>query len=227
MATLEHAELVARARGGDSEAFAELFRCWERPLLRAIQARLRPQLRRTIEAHDLLQETALASWIALPSLRSSEPAECFAWIVGIARRRVASAARDARAKSRPRRDAGLPIALMRPLPDELALESAEASTGSQCGDPRVPGALARLGADERAALVLRDLLGLSWESVAFVLARRVDAVRMLHLRATRRARRAAAERGSQPVAGRGFAGRYWRGQAASSKPYFTAAPSVR
>jgi len=58
--------LVRRARRGDDEAFAELVRRWQRPLM----ARALAAVGRVEEADDLVQETFLRAWRNLRGLRN-------------------------------------------------------------------------------------------------------------------------------------------------------------
>ncbi|MBN8528101.1 MAG: sigma-70 family RNA polymerase sigma factor [Caulobacterales bacterium] len=85
------AELVLRAREGSDTAFAGL--------VARHQATVRGFLRRTLgggwaEADDVAQETFLAAWRTLRSLK--EPAGVRAWLLGIAWRRAQDRIRSSR-----------------------------------------------------------------------------------------------------------------------------------
>lgn len=69
--------LVARARRGDRDAFAELVRRWQRPLFaRALRA-----VRQLEDADDLVQETFLRAWQGLSGFR--DDARFGAWTLRI------------------------------------------------------------------------------------------------------------------------------------------------
>ena len=74
--------LVERSRGGDREAFAELYRFFPAPLYGLARFHLGPG------AEDAVSETFLRAWKALPRYRSTV-APFGAWLYGIARHVVA------------------------------------------------------------------------------------------------------------------------------------------
>jgi len=74
--------LVERSRGGDRDAFAELYRFFHAPIFRLARFRLGPG------AEDAVSETFLRAWRALPRYRSTV-APFGAWLYGIARHVVA------------------------------------------------------------------------------------------------------------------------------------------
>ena len=83
------AQLVAAARGGDCEAFGELYRLFARAVHGVLVTRVPPQ-----DADDLVQDVFMHAWPRLGELR--EPAAFGAWICTIARRRAADHHRRAR-----------------------------------------------------------------------------------------------------------------------------------
>lgn len=81
--------LVAAARAGNEDAFAELYRLFGRAVHGTIVARLPPG-----DAADLVQEVFLQAWTRLRDLR--DDAAFGGWICAIARRRAATHYRDRR-----------------------------------------------------------------------------------------------------------------------------------
>ncbi len=79
--------LVVEAQQGNHAAFAELYRRFARTVHGVLLSRIPPG-----EVDDLVQEVFLAAWRKLKELR--EPAAFGAWIVMIARNRVADFYRD-------------------------------------------------------------------------------------------------------------------------------------
>jgi RNA polymerase sigma-70 factor (ECF subfamily) len=79
--------LVVEAQQGNHAAFSELYRRFARTIHGVLLSRIPPG-----EVDDLVQEVFLAAWRKLKDLR--EPAAFGAWIVMIARNRVADFYRD-------------------------------------------------------------------------------------------------------------------------------------
>lgn len=114
--------LVERARGGDREAFGDLYRTYHAPLFRLARAHLRDG------AEDAVAETFLRAWKGLPRYRDTG-IPFLGWLYGIARHVIADEFRR-RAKVEPRADVpdrrvewevddGLALAAaIRRLPDE-------------------------------------------------------------------------------------------------------------
>jgi RNA polymerase sigma-70 factor, ECF subfamily len=152
---LEDGALLAAARAGDVDAFAEIVRRYEH--------RLRPVLRRILDdsrdVDEAVQDVFVQAWRNLDRYRGD--AAVFTWLYrigvneGLARRRrkrletvelespAAAAVHDERGAIQPERSAEM------------------TDTGE-----RVHAALAALPFDYREAVVLRDLAGLSNEEVA-------------------------------------------------------------
>ncbi|MEX2271903.1 MAG: sigma-70 family RNA polymerase sigma factor [Vicinamibacterales bacterium] len=84
-----HARLVIAARGGDRDAFGELYQRFSRAVHGVLAARVPPQ-----DADDLVQEVFLHAWPRLAELR--EPAAFGGWICTMARRRAMDHHRRAR-----------------------------------------------------------------------------------------------------------------------------------
>jgi RNA polymerase sigma factor (sigma-70 family) len=150
------AELVRLAQLGSAAAFEQLVLRLSADLYRYLAVRLRDQS----EARDALQETLAAAWQGLPSLR--EPARFRAWIVGIAARKAADAARR-RARAR----------ALAPAPPPRAADSlVELHEALDALPPRF-----------REVLLLRYLLDLSEAEVADALGLRLGTVKSRTARA--------------------------------------------
>lgn len=156
-------ELIRSARAGDQDAFA--------PLVAIHADRVRRALRRfgldAGEADEVAQEVFLRAWRGLP--RFEERAQFSTWLYRIAfneaQRRLARRALP-RVEAGPDRDdpiASLPEA-PHLSPEARALEGEFAQVLEQ--------ALAQLPAERRAAVVLRDIEGLSTLEAAEVVALR-------------------------------------------------------
>jgi len=178
--------------------FVEWCRHNEAALLRAMSQRMATRLRRALDPRDLLQDVLIAALRVLessPWAKSSPDGERHAWMHTLVRRRAASAARAMRTRSRPRRTGSVPDALrcddgeeqLAALCAPLGAEPAARAQSDELGDERGQRSSRSLRIDERIALGLRERFTVDWPTIAFILDRRVDAVRMLHLRATRRA----------------------------------------
>lgn len=89
---LAHARLVIAARGGDRDAFGELYQRFARAVHGVLVARVPPE-----DADDLVQEVFLHAWPRLKELR--EPAAFGGWMCAMARRRAIDHYRRARPAS--------------------------------------------------------------------------------------------------------------------------------
>lgn len=172
-------DLVARARAGDTEAFEELLRRHERPVYRLA----RSLLGRAEDAEDAAQEAFLRLYRSLRRLDPARPVAPYLY------RLTVNVCRDLERRGRRHRDA---VAL-----DELtpALEPADrrpdpsASAGLAEQRRIAAAALRTLPPRQRAALVLRDVHGLSTREVAEVLRSREVTVRTQICRARLKLRR--------------------------------------
>jgi RNA polymerase sigma-70 factor, ECF subfamily len=124
-------------------------------------------------AEDLTQETFLAAVVELKKERRID--EPLAWVVGIARHKLVDHYRRAR----------------RPAGDALGAE--EQMRAEEDSDGRAMSALAAVPEDQRIALVLRHVDGLSVPEVATALGRSVEAAESLLARGRVGFRRAYAE----------------------------------
>jgi RNA polymerase sigma-70 factor (TIGR02960 family) len=191
--------LLARARAGDGDAFAELVA----PLRRELQVHCYRILGSTADAEDMLQETMMAAWRGLDGFE--ERASLRAWLYRIATNKCLNALRDGA-----RRDIPVPPQPqvpfpepshsrepyhLEPYPDSLLGDIADAAPGPEARyearesvSLAFVAALQHLPPRQRATLVLRDVLGFRAAQTAEILDCSVDAA----TNALRRARAAIA-----------------------------------
>jgi RNA polymerase sigma-70 factor (ECF subfamily) len=143
--------LVEAARAGDVEAFAALVRRYEGPVYRVALRMLGSEA----DAQDAAQEAFVRAWRGLGRFRRESAVST--WLYRIVTRRC--------------------LDLLAARRDTQPLEAAPAELG---GDPAeaaerrerlraVTGAIGRLPAEQRAALVLREFEGLPYDAIAEVL----------------------------------------------------------
>jgi len=169
---------LARARAGDEDAFREL----TDPHRRELQVHCYRILGSVQDAEDLVQETLLAAWRGLDAFEGR--ASVRAWLYRIATNRCLNALRDRARRPReapamvgapePTRRAD-PI-LLEPYPDVLLEDIADRSPGPEARyEAREAVELAFISAvqnlppRQRAALVMRDVLGFRTTEVAEML----------------------------------------------------------
>jgi RNA polymerase sigma-70 factor (TIGR02960 family) len=173
------ATTLTRARAGDGDAFREL----TDPYRRELQLHCYRILGSVQDAEDMLQETLLAAWRGLGGFE--ERASVRAWLYRIATNRCLNALRAADRRPPPARSRGFeePEPTRRteptwlgPYPDALLEDLPDASPGPEARyEARESLALAfvaglqRLPPRQRAALVLRDVLGFHAAEVAGML----------------------------------------------------------
>ena len=148
---------LARAQRGDRAAQAALVERYQRPVF-AMLSRMVGRERALVE--DLAQETFLRALRALPRFSARGPARLSTWIVTIATR----LALDHLRRKTPRLEdaevgGGMPAAF--PWPDQDVQRRAMAVALTE--------AVEALGAPFRAAFLLREVHGLSYEEIARVL----------------------------------------------------------
>jgi len=154
-AAAEEDALVRRAQMGSAAAFEQLVVARGTELYRYLAVRLRNES----DARDALQETFLAAWQSLPSLR--QPERFWPWLVAIAAHKAADVVRA-----------------RRPTPDQAGVvDRADENAFA------VREALDRLPPRFREVLLLRYGLQLSEQEVADVLGIRVGTVKSRSARA--------------------------------------------
>jgi len=203
--------LLTRAAQGDEDAFGEL----TNPYRRELQAHCYRILGSMQDAEDVLQETLMGAWRGLE--RFEQRASLRAWLYRIATNRCLNALRDAGRRPPPALD--LPFGTpeptrvgeptwLEPYPDILLEGVLDASPGPDARyetresvELAFIAALQHLPPRQRAALVLRDVLGFHAAEVADVLESSVDSVKaaLKRARATLQQRLPPADRDRSPL----------------------------
>ena len=186
------ADLIARARAGDGEAFRQLTDPYQRELLVHCY-RILGSLQ---DAEDAVQDTLLAAWQGLPGFEERGSVEgrssIGAWLYRVATNRCLNALRSA--SRRPRAGWRVPgvepleptrreVVRLEPYPDLLLEGLPDHAPGPEA---RVESreaislafvtALQLLPARQRAVLILRDVLGFRASEVAGMLDTTVESV---------------------------------------------------
>jgi RNA polymerase sigma-70 factor (ECF subfamily) len=185
-------QALARARAGDEDAFREL----TDPYQRELQVHIYRIVGSTRDAEDLLQETLLAAWRGLE--RFEGRASVRAWLYRIATNRSLDALRASRRRPEdsqrmtevpePTRRAEpiwlepFPDVLLEDVPDEAPGPEARYETKEAIALAFIVG-LQHLPPQQRAVLVLRDVLGFRAAEVAEMLGTTEPSVNSLLRRA--------------------------------------------
>jgi RNA polymerase sigma-70 factor (ECF subfamily) len=187
--------LLDALRRGDTAGQGELLQRY-RPWLHLLaRLQLERRFQGKFDASDLVQQTLLEAVRALPQFRGGTEAEFTAWLRQILAHVLAHAIR--RYHGTQQRDLGREVSLEQELAqssqrlgDMLAAPGSSPSQQAARHEQEVLLAevLARLPADYRDVIILRNLEGLSHEEVAQRMQRTTGAVRMLWVRALARLR---------------------------------------
>lgn len=178
--------VVERAQAGDADAFTEIVSWYQRRVVTTAWRILGDET----EALDVAQDVFLRLH---RYLRSFDPAQDFGgWLY----RMVVNACHDAR-RRRPRHLSLEDDRARGALDDLRSPDDVEASAGALEDERVLAAALATLSEKERAALVLRDLEGLSTQEVADALGSSPTTVRS-QISVARAKLRAFRERASRP-----------------------------
>ena len=208
--------LIARAQGGDGEAFREL----TEPYLRELRVHCYRMLGSFQDAEDAVQETMLAAWQALRGY-TEERASLRTWLYKIATNRCLNAMRSARRRVAkewdvPNVEPPEPTRLgevvwLQPFPDAFLEGAGDVPPGPEARYEQTEAislafvtALQVLPPRQVAVLVLRDVLGFHASEVAVMLEVTVDSVNsaLKRARATlQRRRELAGDREPPPAAG--------------------------
>jgi len=170
-------QTLSRARGGDEDAFREL----TDPYRRELQLHIYRIVGSTQDAEDLLQETLLAAWRSLGQFQGR--ASVRAWLYRIATNRSLDALRASRSRREDQRMTQMPEPTrwsepvrLEPYPDVLLEGIRDEAPGPEARyETREAIALAfivglqHLPPQQRAVLVLRDVLGFRAAEVAEML----------------------------------------------------------
>lgn len=193
-------DLIARARGGDGEAFREL----TEPYRRELQVHCYRMLGSLQDAEDLLQDTLLAAWQGLGAFE--ERASMRTWLYRIATNRCLNALRSA--SRRPAKAWDIPhvdppepsrlgeVVWLEPCPDALLEGAVALPIGPDARYQQTEAislafvtALQLLPARQRAVLILCEVLGYHADEVAGMLDASVDSVNSALKRARANLRR--------------------------------------
>ena len=181
------AELIARARAGDGDAFREL----TEPYLRELQVHCYRMLGSFQDAEDALQNTLLAAWQSLGGFEGR--ASLRTWLYRIATHRCLDARRAA--SRRPAKEWDVPgveppeptrlgeVVWLQPFPDALLEGAIDGPPGPEARYEQTESislafvtALQVLPPRQLAVLILRDVLGFHASEVAGMLDSTVESV---------------------------------------------------
>jgi RNA polymerase sigma-70 factor (TIGR02960 family) len=202
------ADLIARARAGDGDAFREL----TEPYLRELQVHCYRMLGSFQDAEDALQNTLLAAWQGFGGFEGR--ASLRTWLYRIATNRCLDARRAA--SRRPAKEWDVPgvewpeptrlgeVVWLQPFPDALLEGAIDVPLGPEARYEQTESislafvtALQVLPPRQLAVLILRDVLGFHASEVAGMLDSTVESVNSALKRA-----RASLQRQEPPAAGR-------------------------
>jgi RNA polymerase sigma-70 factor (ECF subfamily) len=185
---LAGSDLIARARAGDGEAFAEL----TEPHRRELRVHCYRMLGSFQDAEDTLQDTMLAAWRGLGGF-TEERASLRTWLYKIATNQCLNALRSARRRQAkewdvPNVEPPEPTQLgdvvwLQPYPDDVLEAAAGAPVGPEARYEQAEAislafitALQVLPPRQVAVLILRDVLGFRASEVAQMLDSTVESV---------------------------------------------------
>ncbi|MFN0242171.1 MAG: RNA polymerase sigma factor [Planctomycetota bacterium] len=199
----ETIELVRRFQRGDEAVLNPLFQRLYPRVLSYVRIRMGSALKQRVGVENVVQETMLATFLALKQFEGRENAEFVRYLATITERKIIAAAkrttidkRDVRLERSMQQvqsmvstwggSAQLPASDTAPLDRMLRAEEREIL--DEC--------IASLKPDYRDVILQRDIAGASLDDAARVLGRETpQAVSMLHARATISLTKAAKERG--------------------------------
>ena len=156
MSLTETLHLLRAVRLGDRAALDALYARHSGRLLGFIRSRMTPELARHVAPEDILQETLIESARKIDGFEPRGPSSFYAWLVEIARYKMAEARRagraDKRAKQAPLEGATQALGI-----SSTPSRHAVASEGAE----RLAAALERINPERAEAVRLRYLEGLS------------------------------------------------------------------
>jgi len=156
---VEDSILVRAAQDGDVDAFEELVRRYQTSIYRVALRKLGSPA----DAQDAVQETFVRAWRALPRFRHDSAIST--WLYRIVTRRALD-------RIASRRSTGT----LNEVEAEAGPDPAQAAEHQE-RLRAIRRAIAKLPPDQRAALVLREFEGLSYQEVAQVLGASVPAIK--------------------------------------------------
>lgn len=174
----ETLDLLGRIRGGEGEAWNDLYRRYHDQLLLTIRARLGSGLRRHMQSEDVLQSVALEAFRDLDGFAYRGPGSLRHFLNKLVLNKI---------RDRADHFGALKRAGDTPLGDTLLASVPDPATEPTYHDAERYGALerslARLPEDLREVLLLRRVDGLPSREVAELLGRSDEAVRKAYSRA--------------------------------------------
>lgn len=170
--------LIERAQRGDRDAFQELIARYRDRLEIAVRSRIGEHLRQRIEVEDVLQETYLKAFQALPSFEDRGRDAFFHWLRGIAENLLLYWARQYKRTSKRRLEDDVPGSHTSPSRGLRRKERFE----------RLQEALSHLSPEHREVIILARIEGLSIKEIADRMHRTPNAVKQLLWRAVQKLR---------------------------------------
>ena len=165
-------DLVARAQGGDAEAFGELYDRYLDLVYRYVYYRVGS----AAVAEDLVSETFLRALRRITSF-SWQGRDFAAWLVTIARNLIADTFKSSRYK--------LEVSTADMLDADRATDGPEGVVLDRMTNHTLLGAVRQLGPEQQECIVLRFLQGLSVTETAQVMGKTDGAIKALQYRAVR------------------------------------------
>lgn len=158
-------QLLARARGGDVDAYDRLFELAAERLQLFLRVRLGPDLRRHEESRDLLQETYLAAHQAFGQFESRGPGSFSRWLCQIAENQIRARVDYHGAK---KRRAGAELERVSRVVDRITAGGIGMVTHAHRVEQRsrLAAAMAELPKTEREALLMRHFEGREITAIA-------------------------------------------------------------
>jgi RNA polymerase sigma-70 factor (ECF subfamily) len=151
-------DLVARARSGDTAAYAELVRRYQTPIIHFCQRMTNSRE----DAEEIAQEAFVRVYRHLHRLK--EEAKFSTLLFGIARNLASNHLRDSG-----RRGRGKTMALDDAPPQESNMPSPDAQAQGNEIMGLIERGLARLSEEHREVLILREIQGMDYENIAAVI----------------------------------------------------------
>ena len=185
-------KLLQRASRGDQEAFDQLFQKSAAALCKAISFRLSLQVRRRVDANDILQETYAVAFRRLPEFMENRPMAFWLWLRQLARDQVIMAHRKhLHAEKRSvQKEIKLPDASSFNLGKALVASTSSPSKRLRRKElvERVHEAIGSLKESEREIVTMVYFEGLTCAEIAQLLGIEAAAARQRFSRANRRLR---------------------------------------
>jgi RNA polymerase sigma-70 factor (ECF subfamily) len=182
-------DLLERARAGDKVALDRLFAACRNYALILARTQLESWVRAKVDPSDLVQQSMLEAYRGFDKFQGRTEAEWLAWLKKILTHNAVDFARHYGGADKRRASREVSIDCGGSSSANHALEPAQKglSPSEQLmlheRELRVAEALARLPADHREVIMLRNLQSLTFEEVAGRMGRTRPAVQMLWMRA--------------------------------------------